>query len=196
LWPEVAPAVASNRLSVLISALRDVLQHHPMDEPPLMVTADGALSLNPTQVRIDVEDFLSQASAGLAAHRIGASDATSLLEAAVAAHTGCFLEDESYQEWAAELAEEVQATHIALLRALTRRLREAGDTDEVVRYTLRLLQQDRYDEEAHLSLVTVLLEAGHIGQAHRHYQYYVRRMNEIGIRPRPMPNMKLSGVHR
>ena len=196
LWPEVAPAVASNRLSVLISNLRDVLQNHPMDEPSLMVTADGALSLNPAQVRIDVEDFLSQATAALAADRIGASDATSLLTAAAAAHTGGFLEDEAYQEWAAELAEEVQATHIAVLRALTRCLREAGDTDEVMRYTLRLLQQDRYDEEAHLSLVTVLLEARRIGQAHRHYQYYVRRMNEIGIPPRPMPNLKLSGAHR
>jgi DNA-binding SARP family transcriptional activator len=196
LWPEVTPAVASNRLSVLISTVRDVLQHHPMGEPPLTVTADGALSFNPTQVHIDVEDFLSQATTALAADRIGAPDAISLLATAVAAHTGGFLEDDPYQEWAAELAEEVQTTYIALLRALTRRLREAGDTDEVVRYTLRLLQQDRYDEEAHLSLITVLLEARRIGQAHRHYQYYVHRMNEIGIPPRPMPNVEISGAQR
>ena len=35
----------------------------------------------------------------------------------------------------------------AVLRALAARLREAGDTDAAVQYTLRLLRQDRYDEE-------------------------------------------------
>ncbi|MFN2534746.1 MAG: bacterial transcriptional activator domain-containing protein, partial [Pseudonocardiaceae bacterium] len=133
--------------------------------------------------------FLTQATAALDADRINAPDATSLLTAAVATHTGNFLEDDPYQDWAIELADEVHATHNALLRALTRRMRQTGDTDEVVRYTLRLLQQDHYDEQAHLNLVAVLLAAGRLGQAHHHYQNYARRMTEIGIQPRPLPNM-------
>jgi len=148
--------------------------------------------LNPAQVRIDVEDFLSQATAALDADRINAPDAIALLTAAVATHTGNFLEDDPYQDWSTELADEIHATHNALLRALTRRMRQTGDTDEVVRYTLRLLQQDRYDEQAHLNLVAVLLAAGRIGQAHRHYQNYARRMTEIGIPPRPLPHMETS----
>jgi ATP/maltotriose-dependent transcriptional regulator MalT/DNA-binding SARP family transcriptional activator len=192
LWPEVDPAVASNRLSVLLSTVRDVLQPHPEGEDPL-VTTDGAVSLNPTQVRVDLEDFLAQATAALDADRTKEPDATTRLTAAVAAHTGDFLEDDPYQEWAGAIAEEVRTTHIALLRALAARLREAGDIDATVRYTLRLLEQDCYDEQAHLTLVGMLLDAGRLGQAHRYYDNYVRRMAEIDVTPRPLPEMTSRG---
>jgi len=150
LWPEAAPAVAGNRLSVLLSMVRDVLQPQPAGESPL-VTTGGAVSLNRAQVSVDVEDVLTRATAALDADRAREPDATARLEAAVTAHTGDFLEEDPYQEWAAALTEEVRATHIAVLRALCARLRDAGDTDAVVRYTLRLLEQDAYDEEAHLT---------------------------------------------
>ena len=188
LWPGVGPAVAGNRLSVLLSTVRDVLQPQPMDEGPL-VTIDGAVSLNRAQVSVDLEDFLTRATAALDADRAKEPDATARLEAAVTAHTGNFLEDDPYQEWAGALAEEVRATHVALLRALAARLREVGDTDAVVRYTLRLLEQDCYDEEAHLILIGALVDARRLGQARRHYHTYVRRMKEIDVPPSPLPNM-------
>jgi DNA-binding SARP family transcriptional activator len=188
LWPGVGPAVAGNRLSVLLSTVRDVLQPEPIGEGPL-VTTDGAVSLNRAQVSVDLEDFLTRASTALDADRAEEPGATARLVAAVAAHTGDFLEDDPYQEWVGALAEEVRATHIALLRALTARLREAGDIDAVVRYTLRLLEQDRYDEEAHLTLVGTLLDARRLGQARRHYHNYVRRMKEIDVPHSPLPDM-------
>lgn len=188
LWPEVEPAVASNRLSVLLSTVRDVLQPAPASEDAL-ITTDGAVSLNPAQVRVDVEEFLARANAALAADRARVPDASTLLEAALAAYTGDFLEDDPYQEWALGLAEEVRATHIALLRASVARLREALDTDAVVRLTLRLLDQDGYDEQAHLHLVGALLEAGRLGEARRHYHTYARRMKEIGATPRPLASI-------
>jgi DNA-binding SARP family transcriptional activator len=58
-----------------------------------------------------------------------------------------------------------------------------------VRYTLRLLEQDRYDEQAHHSLVGILHDAGRLGEARRHYQTYVRRMAEIDVRPAPLSEM-------
>ncbi len=188
LWPETEPAVAGNRLSVLLSTLRDVLQPHPAGEGPL-VTTGGAVSLNRAQVSVDVDDFLTGATAALDADRAREPDATARLAAAITAHTGDFLEEDPYQEWGAALAEEVRATHIALLRALSVRLRNVGDTDAVVRYTLRLLEQDCYDEEAYLNLVGVLFDAGRLGEARRHYQTYVRRMREIDVRPSPLSEM-------
>jgi DNA-binding SARP family transcriptional activator len=189
LWPEVDPALAGNRLSVLLSTVREVLQPEPTGEGPLATTSGGAVSLNPAHVRVDVEDFLTQASAALHADRAQEPDATARLAAAVTAHTGDFLEDEPYQPWATTLAEEVRATHIALLRALAARLRETLDTDAVVRYTLRLLEQDPYDEQAHLTLVTVLHDAGRLGQARHHYHNYVQRMKEIDVPPHPPPEI-------
>jgi DNA-binding SARP family transcriptional activator len=94
---------------------------------------------------------------------------------------------------AAVLAEQVRATHIAVLRALAARLRETGDTDAVVRYTLSLLDQDCYDEEAHLTLIGVLFDARRLGEARRHYQSYVRRMKEIGFPPRPLSQIASRG---
>ncbi|MGH3944668.1 MAG: BTAD domain-containing putative transcriptional regulator [Pseudonocardiaceae bacterium] len=188
LWPEAEPAVAGNRLSVLLSTVRDVLQPQSSGEGPL-VTTGGAVWLNRAQVSVDVEDFLTRATAALDADRAKAPDATTRVEAALAAHTGDFLEEDPYQEWGCALAEEVRATRIALLRALAARLRDAGDTDAVVRCSLRLLEQDRYDEEAHLNLVGVLLEGGRLGEARRHYRTYVSRMTEIDVQPSPLPNM-------
>jgi ATP/maltotriose-dependent transcriptional regulator MalT/DNA-binding SARP family transcriptional activator len=193
LWAEVGPAVAANRLSVLLSTVRDVLQPYLTGEDPFVIT-DGAVALNRARVNVDVEDFLSKASAALDAHRAGEPDVTARLAAAITAHTGEFLEDDPYQEWAVELAEEVQTTHIALLRALAARLRDAGDTDAVIRYTLRLLKHDPYDEETHLSLIAALLDAGRLGQARHHHQTYTRRMTEIGIRPRPLSKMTSRGL--
>ncbi|MGH3975772.1 MAG: AfsR/SARP family transcriptional regulator, partial [Pseudonocardiaceae bacterium] len=185
LWPGVEPAVAGNRLSVLLSTVRDMLQPELVGEGPL-ITTDGAVSLNRAEVSVDVEDFLTQATTALKADRIRESDATVQLEAAVAAYTGDFLEEDPYQDWAGDITEKVRATHIALLRALAARLRKAGDTDAVVWYTLRLLEQDCYDEEAYLSLVGVLHYAGRLGEARRHYRAYVRRMVEIDVQPSPL----------
>lgn len=187
LWPEVGPAKSGNRLSVLLSMVRDVLQpEHASGEP--LATDGNVVWLDRSQVHVDVEEFLDHAEAALEAHRLGRDDATAQLAMAVAAYTGDFLEDDPYPEWASPLAEDVRATHIAMLRALVARLRTAGDVDGVVRYTLRLLGQDPYDEEAHLDLVGTMLDAGRLGEARRHYDIYARRMKDIGVVPRPLPD--------
>jgi len=190
LWPEVDPVKSANRLSVLLSLLRDVLApgHAEQTGPGPLVTDGVAVWLDPTQVSIDVEEFLTLANDALAADSAGEGlNTTQRLAAAAAAFTGNFLEDDPYQDWAADLAEEVRATHLAVLRALSGRLRRAGDTDRAVRYTLRLLGVDRYDEAAHLALVAILLEAGRLGEARRRYALYARQIAELGVTPQPFP---------
>ncbi len=188
LWPEVDRATSGNRLSVLLSMVRDVLQPEQVPGEPL-TTDGGAVGLDLGQVHVDVEEFLTNAEIALAAHRNGHPDVIARLAAAVAVYTGDFLEDDPYQDWVTPLAEELRAIYVALLQALATRLRQAGDVDGVVRYTLRLLEQDPYDEEAHLELVGVLLAAGRLGEARRRYQIYVDRMSEIDVDPCPMPRV-------
>lgn len=184
LWPEVNPAKAGNRLSVLLWTLRNVLQPHASAGP--LASNAGMVWLDRTHVNVDVEEFLTDATAALVAHRGRQPDATERLRAAVAAYTGDFLEDDAHQDWATPLAEEVRATHIALLRALVARLRQTGDIDEAIRYLLRLLGHDPFDEQAHLDLINIQLDAGHLGEARRHYLIYVKRMKEIDVRPQPL----------
>jgi DNA-binding SARP family transcriptional activator len=193
LWPDAQPARSGNRLSVLLSMVRDVLRLRQVDAE--LVASDGsAIGLDLTQVEVDVEEFLRNAESALAAQRAGHPDALARLQAAAAAYTGDFLEDDPYHDWAMPLAEELRATHLAVLRGLAAGLRRAGDVDGVVRCTLRLLAQDPHDEKAHMELVTVLLDAGRLGEARRHYQAYERRMTEIGVSPRPMPQVSPGGA--
>ncbi|MQA86736.1 MAG: tetratricopeptide repeat protein [Streptosporangiales bacterium] len=186
LWPEEDPVKAASRLSVLISTLRSVLhpQQRSADVGP--VIADRSVVwLDLEQISVDVEHFLAAAQGALDAHEQGRPDATALLASAEVRYRGSFLEGEPYQDWAAPLAEEVRASYIAILRTLTRRLREDGAVDRAVRYTLRLLEQDPYDEEAHLDLVQMLLDAGRRGEARRRYRIYVEHMYDLGVEPRP-----------
>jgi len=188
LWPDADPVKSGSRLSVVLSTLREVLQAgaRALDVVPLAADVN-MVSLDHSQVTIDVEDFLAGADAALDAHRLGKDDATARLLAAEAAHTGDFLEEDLYQDWVAPLADEVRAAYIAVLRALVSRLGDDGDVDGVVRYTLRLLEQDSYDEQAHLDLVRTQLNAGHHGEALRRYRIYVRQMAELDVEPRPFP---------
>jgi DNA-binding SARP family transcriptional activator len=189
LWPGVDPVRSGNRLSVLLSMVRDVLQIAQTTEAALV--SDGSVVwLDQTLVSVDVEDFLGKAAVALDMHRHDDPNCIALLEAAVCAHTGDFLVADPYAEWAEPLAEEVRATHIAVLRALSARHFLAGEVDGAVRATLRLLGQDPYDEPAHLDLVAVLMGTGRLGEARRHYRNYVRRMNEIEVVPQSMPGRR------
>jgi DNA-binding SARP family transcriptional activator len=189
LWPQVDPAKAGNRLSVLLWTLRNVLQPRAGEGP--LVSNAGMVWLDHLHVNIDVEEFLSDANTALASHRGGRPEATDRLMAAIATYTGDFLEDDAHQDWATPLAEEVRATHIALLRALAARLRQR-DIDGAIRYLLRLLGQDPFDEQAHLDLVNIQLDTGHFGEALRHYDIYVKRMKEIDVYPQSL----FHGCHR
>jgi DNA-binding SARP family transcriptional activator len=50
-----------------------------------------------------------------------------------------------------------------------------------VRYGLRILERDPFDEAAHLELVSMLIQAGRLGEARRAYRTYVARMRELGV---------------
>ncbi|MEO7196833.1 MAG: BTAD domain-containing putative transcriptional regulator [Pseudonocardiaceae bacterium] len=186
LWPEVDPAKAGNRLSMLLQTVRNVLQRHAYVGP---LASDGSVVwLDRMQVRVDVEEFLTDAINALAAGRgdVAAPDAAARLTAALAAYTGDFLEDDAHADWATSLAEEARAIHIALLRTLAARLQRTGDIDGAIQYLLRLLRQDPFDEQAHLDLVDMQLDVGHLSEARRQYDVYVQRMKEIEVHPHPL----------
>ena len=186
LWPGTAPARSANRLSVLLSMLRDILQPDRAEAGPLQ--SDGsAVWLDRSRIRVDVEDFLERADVALESYRSGRADAQVQLVAALPTYGGEFLQNEPYEDWAAPLAEEVRTRYTALLRALVSTFRASGDVDQATHYGLRLLEQDPYDEEVRLDLIDGMLDAGRLGEARRHYDIYARRMREIDVEPRPMP---------
>jgi DNA-binding SARP family transcriptional activator len=187
LWPEEDPARLGNRLSVALSTVRAVLDPERRSGPDQFVAADRH-TVWVADLQVDVEEFLATAGAGLALLAKGEPEqALVLLTSAEVAYAGDFLEEDRYEDWAVPLREEARAVYLVVSRTLARIAAGAGDHDLAVRYHLRLLERDPYDEEAHIGLVVALAKGGRHGEARRRYRLYTERMAEIGVESAPFP---------
>ncbi len=191
LWPNQSPATGGNRLSVLLSTLRRVLDPDRRAQHPPLVADREAVVLNLELVDVDVERFMVAVSEACDAHRHGHDDAAGLLSAAEAMYVGEFLPDDPYVDWALELRDEAQGAYIRVLRA---QAAHVSDVDHKVSSLLKILRCDSYDEEAHIELIRVLHEAGRHGEAHRRYRVYARSMGEIGVTPKPANVLQRGGA--
>ncbi len=189
LWPGEEADRVANRLSVALSTVRTVLDPARQEPPDAYVLADRH-TVRLGKLPVDVEDFLATATAGLDAAGGGDPDAGTLLAGAEAAYGGDFCEDDPYEDWAVPLREEARAAYLAVARALAARATAAGEHDLAVRYHLRVLERDAYDETAHLGLVATLAEAGRHGEARRRYRSYAERMDEIDVEVEPFPAVR------
>ena len=188
LWPEDDPARLSNRLSVALATVRATLdpdRRHPSNH---YVVGEGqTVRLDLARMSVDAVHFLDAAAEALQRHDAHDPSAPALLEAAESLYLGEFLEDEPYADWPVALREEARAMYASTARALAIAAATAADYDTGVRYYLRLLERDPYDEGAHLGLVACLVSARRHGDARRRYQAYSARMDELGVESAPFP---------
>ena len=189
LWPGEDAEGLSNRLSVALTTIRSVLDPDHRFAAEHFIRADkDSVALNLGAVDVDLERFLSGAAEGLA--RLRGQDreqALAMLEASEVAYRGDFLEENPYDDWAAAVRETARATYVSVARTLAAQAAARAEPDTVVRYLLRVLEVDRFDEDANLGLVNALSAAGRYGEAHRHYLNYRRAMDELGVEPAPFP---------
>jgi DNA-binding SARP family transcriptional activator len=186
LWPEENPDRSGPRLSVALSTVRSVLDPARAFATDHFLVSDGdAVRLDLSHVDVDIEQFLDGVEEALGTE---GSEAIELLEAAESAYGGEFLEEDAYEEWASPLREEARAAYVAVAGRLAGESVASGDNAAAVRYRLRILERDPFDEEAHLGLVTALSGARAHGEARRAYRRYVARMEEIDVEPAPFPN--------
>jgi ATP/maltotriose-dependent transcriptional regulator MalT/DNA-binding SARP family transcriptional activator len=189
LWPDEDPEATSNRLSVGLSLLRAVLDPSRSRPADTFVTTErGALRLVPGELVIDFEDFAVNAADGLALHRRGESGAAvERLLAAEALYGGELFEEDPYADWAVGPREETRGIYIQVARAIAEILANRGDVDDAIRYLMRIISRDPFDEAAHLGLVQALARGRHHGEARRAYQAYVSRMAELEIEAAAYP---------
>ena len=188
LWPEQSPERLGNRLSVLLSTVRMVLDPDKRFDGDYFVAADrSSLWLQSENLAVDVERFLAAASDALAALRREAPTARATLAAVEASYSGDFLEEDAYEEWAIALREEARAAYTEVARALAADSSAQGDADGATRYYLRVLERDPFDEPAHLGLVAALDAAGRHGEARRRFRAYCARMEAIGVESASFP---------
>jgi DNA-binding SARP family transcriptional activator len=189
LWPGEDPDKLSNRLSVALATTRGVLDPEKRQPANHYIAADAAsVRLDLSHLHVDVESFLADAAAGLRLLRDGSTEeALDVLVEADAAYAGEFLEEDPYEDWAVYRREEARATYVGVVRTLAHHATDIGDHDGAVRYYLRLLERDPFDEDGHLALVATLASAGRHGEARRRYRSYVARMEELDVEPAPFP---------
>jgi DNA-binding SARP family transcriptional activator len=183
LWPDDDPQRVTNRLSVALSTIRSILS--PDRGEDYILADQDTVALDVNRLDIDLERFLAGAEDGLARLRARETDlGLSLLQAAEVLYVGDFLEDNLYDDWAVAAREEARAAYVACARALARHV---SGPDATVRYLLRVLEIDRYDEDANLELVGALAGARRHGEAQRAYRAYRRAMDDLGVEPMPFP---------
>jgi ATP/maltotriose-dependent transcriptional regulator MalT/DNA-binding SARP family transcriptional activator len=191
LWPEQDPAKTANRLSVALAVARSVLDPERRFASEHFIAADGGrVALDLDHLELDVERFLGTAEDGLALLREQAQEALSVLEHAERAYSGGYLPEDAAEDWSVALREEARSTYVAVARALAGAASASGDPEAAVRYRLRILELDPYDEDAHLGLVSALVAAGRHGDARRQHRFYATRMEEIGVEAVPFPTAR------
>jgi DNA-binding SARP family transcriptional activator/ATP/maltotriose-dependent transcriptional regulator MalT len=188
LWPE-EPDKSARRLSVLLSTVRTVFDPRKTRSPDYFVAADhDTVWLVRDHVDIDVERFLVEAADGRRMLATGdrARARTSLADAA-ARYLGEFCADDPYADWAAGLRELAKHTFVDTCFELARLAVDLQEYSEAIRYWLRTLDVDPYDEAAHLGLVNSLRSQRRHGEARRAYRHYSAKMIELDLEPAPYP---------
>jgi DNA-binding SARP family transcriptional activator len=187
LWPGETPDKAVNRLSVALSTIRAALDPDKLfDADHFLSVEKGVVELVRPSVAVDVDAYFAEAAAGFELIRDGRrEEAVERLEYAESLYGGDFLEEDRFEDWAESLREEARAVYVSVARALAGHSVDCEHHDAALLYLLRILEQDPYDEEAHLEVARVLTLGGRHGEARRAYRRYIRRMEEIGVEPVP-----------
>jgi DNA-binding SARP family transcriptional activator len=154
-----------------------------------IATIGDAVRLESANVDVDLDRFFEHAQTGLDLwKRVRNEAARRDLERAEASYAGDFLEEDLYEDWAASVRDEARALYTAVTGALAELADATHDDEAAIRYRLRILERDPYDESAHLGTVTAMFRIGRHGEAHRAYRDYVARMKTIAVEPAPFPS--------
>lgn len=191
------PPDAEDDLETALAELRWLLDPGGgLPEDHFIISLPGRVELNRAHIEVDAERFLADA-AGTAPDRGdhehvdhgGCDDAVEALTTLESRFTGELLEGEPLTGEPGSLREECRAAYLSVLRQLIEVHVARGSTDDALRYGLRLLREDPYDESTHLTMVELLAGERRHGEARRHYRRYTARMRELGLEPVRYPEL-------
>ena len=177
LWPD-AERSAITSLRQAVHQLRDRLEPNRKRHVPsgFVVAIGGGYELDLANVRIDADEFETEARAALLSQeRWGPDTARIQLERATRLYRGDFLADEPYAEWALEERDRLRALAVTVLRKLAALNLEAEEVEQAATALQRLADLEPLDLDAQRELIEVMLQQGRHADAARRYDLVRRR---------------------
>jgi DNA-binding SARP family transcriptional activator len=185
-WPDVAPALARNRIQVAVSGLRRTLRE--VTNLHLIEYADGGYRLNPElQISVDVERFEQTLSTARRAEKSGdLNGALIAYREAVHLYRGDFASDAPYEQWTQLPRESLRITYIDALDRMSRIQLSVGRLDDCIATGQRMLGVDPCREDAHRLLMRCYASLGRPYQAVRQYEFCCRVLHKT-LQAEPEP---------
>ena len=188
MFPGRQPPDAEADVESAIAELRWILDPAGrLPEDHFVIALPDRVELNRHHVEVDAERFLADAARLFTEDGAAGPDPPEAWANLEARYSGDLLEGEPLAGDPGSLREECRAAYLSVLRRLIDTHRQRTATDEALRYGLRLLRVDPYDEATHLVLVGLLADARRHGEALRLYRRYTARMRELGLEPERYP---------
>ena len=176
LWPELAPEAAHSNLRKAVHFARRALG-------PSRLKAEGDLiSLEDTELWIDVDAFVAAAQAGEA-------------QRAIDLYAGELLPEDRFEPWAETHRERLRARFAQVLSQRAAELEDSADLRGAAAMLERLVQEDPYNEQAHLALMRIFSLEGRRHRAVHLFQQLEKRLGEdLGVDPKPEARQLLDEI--
>lgn len=181
-WPEDLPEAARSSLRTALSALRRQLE--PQETPEGCILSAGRLMvrLNPDQVRVDVIEYEALLRE---ANRLeeGSPAQVERLLRAVELYQGDLMAG-YYEEWVLQERERLSQMHLMTLQRLVVGLEAQADLAQAIPFAQQAVRLDPFPEVNQQTLLRLLMRAGQLGSAQRHYAEMERFWKaELGSAP-------------
>jgi DNA-binding SARP family transcriptional activator len=188
LWPGESGSQIGNRLSVLLSTVRRILDPLREHDPGFAVRAeDNAISLQTDRIHIDVIELLHLVREGIQLIKRRSLDhAETVLRHANQLYRGEFLAENPYADWAVDMRNEALDAAQSALRHLADIAVMRHDDEAAATHLRRLLELDQYDERSWQTLIGCLVRLQRHGEARRQHARYAKLMNELDVTATPM----------
>jgi DNA-binding SARP family transcriptional activator len=169
LWPDRGPDSVAN-VRYCMYKLRDQLDGRDRARPSFIIHSTGGYRLDPKRLRLDVDAFQAEATAGLAARCRGERRPAEVqLTRALERYRGDFLGDDPYAEWAFTERDYLRSLASKALAALSELSLEDGRLGSAEVHLQRLARLEPYDSAIRELLIEVCLRRGRRTEALRHY---------------------------
>jgi DNA-binding SARP family transcriptional activator len=182
LWPETDLEAGRNRLNVVLSALRRLLEPPGVPDGSVLITDRFHAALKLAAVTTDVGEM--EAALRAAAPAAGSERAGWLAEA-VEAYRGPLLPG-CYDEWAVAEQERLARQVLQALCELVDLRESLGDRQGALDYAHRAVALDPLHEESRRKLIRLYAATGQTAAALQHFRGVARRLRrELGADPAP-----------